>query len=109
MEWKQTPLDFIDDLLPSWALNVQVLTKMPTVPQEQPLRRFGNDGFPNLKGWQEAILCVGTLLHASIHLFGGNYSFPSSTELLLWRLLSILCSSILWHFGSSKQLRLGGG
>lgn len=89
VEWKQTPLDFIDDLLPSWALNVQVFMKMPTVPPERPLRRFGNDRFPNLKGWQEAILCVGTLLYASIHLFGWNYNFPSPTELLLWRLSSM--------------------
>lgn len=88
-EWKQTPLDFVDDLLPSWALNVQVFMKMPTGPHERPLPRFGNDRFPNLKGWQEIILCIGTLLYAAIHLFGWNFNFPTHTELILWRLSSM--------------------
>lgn len=88
-EWKQTPLDFIDDLLPSWALNVQVFMKWPTAPPERPLPRFGNDRFPNLRGWQETILCIGTLLYAAIHLFGWNYTFPTTTELVLWRVSSM--------------------
>ena len=87
--WKQTPLDFVDNLGPSWALNVQTFMKMPVSPHERPLPRFGNDRLPNLSGRQEVILCISTLLYAAIHLFGWNYTFPTYVELILWRLSSM--------------------
>ncbi|KAK6339321.1 hypothetical protein TWF718_008742 [Orbilia javanica] len=87
--WKNTPFDFIDDLGPSWALNVQKFMKMPVSPHERPLPRFGNDRLPNLAGWQESILCVATLGYAAIHLVGWNYNFPTETEKILWRVSSM--------------------
>ena len=87
--YKQTPLDFVDDLGPSWSLNVQPFMKMPVAPRERPIPRFGNDRFPNLKGYQESFLCFATLLYAAIHLVGWNFTFPTKTELLLWRLSSM--------------------
>ena len=87
--YKQTPLDFIDDLCPSWELNVQTFMKLPTTPHERPITRFGNDRFPNLKGYQELFLCFATLLYAAIHLAGWNFSFPTRLELILWRVSSM--------------------
>lgn len=87
--YKQTPLDFVDDLCPSWSLNVQAFIKMPVAPRERPIPRFGNDRFPNLKGYQESFLCFATLAYAAIHLFGWNSTFPTKTELILWRLSSM--------------------
>lgn len=87
--YKQTPLDFIDDLCPSWSLNVQTFINMPVAPFERPMSRLGNDRFPNLKGCQEAILCVATLVYASIHVMGWNFEFPTRAELILWRVCSL--------------------
>ena len=87
--WKQTPFDFVDNLGPSWALNVQPFMNMPVSPHERPLPRFGNDRLPNLSGRQEVVLCISTLLYAAIHLFGWNYTFPTHVELILWRLSSM--------------------
>lgn len=87
--FRQTPLDFVDDLGPSWELNVQAFMKMPTTPMERPITRFGNDRFPNLKGYQELFLCFATLAYAAIHLAGWNFSFPTKVELILWRVSSM--------------------
>lgn len=87
--FRQTPLDFVDDLCPSWSLNVQTFMKMPTTPYERPITRFGNDRFPNLKGYQEGFLCFATLAYAAIHLAGWNFSFPTKLELILWRVSSM--------------------
>ncbi|KAI9808922.1 MAG: hypothetical protein M1827_007147 [Pycnora praestabilis] len=87
--YKQTPLDFVDDLGPSWALNVQPFMHMPVTPYERPIPRFGNDRLPNLSGHQETVLCFSTLAYAAIHLAGWNFTFPTKTELVLWRVSSM--------------------
>ncbi|GLB07712.1 hypothetical protein AtubIFM57258_003073 [Aspergillus tubingensis] len=102
--YKQTPLDFIDDLLPSWSLNVQPFMKMPVAPFERPLPRLGNDRLPDLKGYQEIILCIATLLYASIHLIGWNFGFPTKAELILWRVCSMFLfgnTVAFWVFETS--------
>ncbi|KAK6538119.1 hypothetical protein TWF694_011001 [Orbilia ellipsospora] len=100
-EWDHTPFDFIDDLGPSWALNVQKFMRMEVSPFERPLPRFGNDRLPNLAGWQECILCVATLGYAAIHLVGWNYTFPTKTEKVLWRVSSMFLfanTAAFWLF-----------
>jgi hypothetical protein len=87
--YRQTPLDFVDDLGPSWALNVQPFMHLPVGPFERPIPRFGNDRLPNLRGHQETLLCVTTLTYAAIHLAGWNYAFPTKVELILWRASSM--------------------
>ncbi|KUJ14219.1 uncharacterized protein LY89DRAFT_784208 [Mollisia scopiformis] len=102
--YKQTPLDFIDDLCPSWSLNVQTFMNMPVAPFERPMSRLGNDRFPNLKGYQEAILCVATLVYASIHVMGWNFEFPTRAELILWRVCSMFLfgnTVAFWIFETS--------
>ena len=78
--YQQTPLDFVEDLRPSWALNIQPFMKMLVALHERLIPRFGDDRFPNLKGYQESILCFATLLYAAIHLMGWNFTFPTRIE-----------------------------
>jgi hypothetical protein len=102
--WKQTPLDFIDDLCPSWSLNVQTFMNIPGAPIKRPMPRLGNDRFPDLKGYQEAIICVATLTYASIHLIGWNFEFPTQIELILWRVCSMFLfgnTVAFWVFETS--------
>ncbi|KAL7660111.1 hypothetical protein ACMYSQ_003000 [Aspergillus niger] len=102
--YKQTPLDFIDDLLPSWSLNVQPFMKMPVAPFERPLPRLGNDRLPDLEGYQRVILCVATLLYASMYLIGWNFGFPTRAELTLWRVCSMFLfgnTVAFWVFETS--------
>ncbi len=87
--WKQTPLDFVDDLGPSWALNVQPFMNMPVSPHERPMPRFGNDRLPNMNGGHETLLCLATLAYAAIHLAGWNFTFPTHVERVLWRASSM--------------------
>ena len=86
--WKETPLDFVDDLKPSWSLNVQTFMHMPVEPFERPIPRLGNDRLPHLRGKHKVALCAATLAYASIHLAGWNFVFPTQTEQILWRLSS---------------------
>ncbi|KAF2223226.1 hypothetical protein BDZ85DRAFT_289801 [Elsinoe ampelina] len=88
--YQQTPLDFIDDLKPSWSLNIQTYVHMPIPPFERPIPRFGNDRFPWLELPHSTALSVATLLYAGIHLFAWNWSFPSQTESILWRISSMI-------------------
>jgi hypothetical protein len=97
--WKQTPLDFIDDLGPSWALNIQPFMGMPVGPHERPMPRFGNDRLPNLNGGYETLLCLATLLYAAIHLAGWNFTFPTRAEAILWRASSMFIfgnTAVFW-------------
>lgn len=89
LPWKQTPLDFVDDLGPSWALNVQPFMNMPASPHERPMPRFGNDRLPNLNGRQKTLLFLATMVYAAIHLAGWNFTFPTRVERILWRASSM--------------------
>lgn len=61
---------------------MQTFMKMPVELLERPTPRLPDDKFPNLRGHQEAILCLGTLLYAAVRLFGWNYDFPTLGVLL---------------------------
>lgn len=99
LPWKQTPLDFIDDLGPSWALNIQPFMNMPVGPHERPMPRFGNDRIPNLNGRQETLLCLASLIYGAIHLAGWNFVFPTRIEGILWRVSSMIifvATGVFW-------------
>jgi len=55
-------MDFVDDLCPSWSLNIQTFMNMPLGPFERPMPRFGNDRLPyRLEQRQNTALCLATL------------------------------------------------
>jgi hypothetical protein len=91
--FRETPLDFIDNQGPSWSTDVMAKFRIPTGPRERPLQRLANDRIPQRMGVINVIvLCILTLLYASIHLTGWNFHFPSHAEMILWR----VCSAILF-------------
>lgn len=97
--WKQTPLDFVDENGPGWAVNVQPFMKMPVLPPDRPIQRIPDDRFPmNPHGAQEYYLCFATLVFAAIHVAGWNFSFPSRPEQILWRVSSMLLFGITASF-----------
>ncbi|KAK4069227.1 hypothetical protein Trihar35433_5806 [Trichoderma harzianum] len=88
--YRQTPLDFVDDLTPSWALNIQPFVKLPVGPFERPLPRIGDSRLPWLETLESLYLCIATMIYASIHLTGWNFRFPSKAEQILWRVSSLI-------------------
>jgi hypothetical protein len=111
--YRQTPLDFVDDLTPSWALNIQPFMKMPVGPFERPLPRIGDSRLPWLTWTENSCLCLGTLIYASVHMTGWNFHFPSKLEQTLWRVSSVILvgSTIAFWILESLAMfwRYGGG
>lgn len=101
-DWKNTPLDFIDENGPGWAMNVQPFMNMPVISNERPIQRIPNDRFPmNPYKWQEYCLCAATLLFTGVHVAGWNFSFPTRTERILWRIASLVLfvvTAAFWIF-----------
>lgn len=101
-QWKYTPLDFIDENGPGWAMNVQPFMHMPVVPPERPIQRIPNDRFPmSPYKYQEYCLCFATLLFTAIHVAGWNFSFPTTIEKVLWRISSLVLfgvTAVFWIF-----------
>ncbi|KAH8175533.1 hypothetical protein LIA77_03951 [Sarocladium implicatum] len=111
-EWDTTPLDFIDENGPGWALNVQPFMKMPVIPPSRPIQRIPNDRFPmNPYGIQEYCVCFATLLFTGLHVLGWHFSFPSQTEKILWRVSSLILFGVtaaFWLFETAASwARLG--
>lgn len=112
----QTPLDFVDNLGPSWSANVMTFAKIPSNdpgrpvgsgPLQRPLPRFTNDRLPSLDGWRKAALFFATLVYAGIHLIGWDFPFPTHTELVLWRACSMtlfVSTFLYWFFETLAHL-----
>jgi len=97
--WTNTPLDFVDENGPGWAMNIQPFMHMPVIPPERPITRIPNDRFPmNAYGNQEYLLCLATIIFSAVHVAGWNYSFPSRTEQMLWRISSMILFGITVAF-----------
>ncbi|KAM0252813.1 hypothetical protein ACHAQJ_007552 [Trichoderma viride] len=114
--YRQTPLDFVDDLTPSWALNIQPFIKLPVGPHQRPLPRIGDSRLPWLETLESLYLCLATMVYASIHLTGWNFKFPSRVEQILWRVSSLILvgttglfwvletGAILQRYGSEQKI-----
>ncbi|KAK4034823.1 hypothetical protein C8A01DRAFT_48866 [Parachaetomium inaequale] len=97
--WRTTPLDFIDENGPGWAINVQPFMRMPVIPPDRPIQRIPNDRFPmNPYGIQEYCLCFATLLFTAIHVAGWHFSFPTTAEKVLWRVSSLILFGVTAAF-----------
>jgi hypothetical protein len=98
-EWRNTPLDFVDENGPGWAMNVQPFMKLPVIPPQRPIQRIPNDRFPmNPYGGQEYCVCFATLLFTGIHVSGWNFFFPSQVEQILWRVSSLILFGVTGAF-----------
>ncbi|KAF2193614.1 hypothetical protein K469DRAFT_549960 [Zopfia rhizophila CBS 207.26] len=105
--YRQTPLDFVDDLTPSWALNVQPFMKMPVGPFKRPIPRIGDSRLPWLTWTENSCLCFGTMVYASIHMTGWNFHFPTRVEQILWRVSSLILLGATVAFWILESLAMG--
>jgi hypothetical protein len=88
--YRQTPLDFVDDLSPSWLIDAQPHLRFRRGPPERPLPRFTNDRFPVIGASFDAILLlIVTVVYCSLHFVAWNWSFPTNIERVLWRVSSV--------------------
>ncbi|KAI4114855.1 MAG: hypothetical protein LQ338_007945, partial [Usnochroma carphineum] len=97
--YRMTPLDFVDNLGPSWSANVMAFAGIRSGPQQRPLPRFTNDRFPHVRKIRQVLLVTITLFSDGIHIFGWNFEFPSRTEQIVWRVASLvmfLTAAVFW-------------
>lgn len=97
--YRMTPMDFVDNLGPSWSANVMAFARIRSGPQERPLPRFTNDRFPHVRGIRQFTLISVTLFGVGIHIFGWHFEFPSRSEQTIWRAASLvmfLTAAIFW-------------
>ena len=113
--WDQTPLDFVSKIN-SPSFTSEIILELPTWPNksnlEGPATRIRNDVFGLKYRKRDQMLVGGVwLAFGGIHLTAWSFSFPSYTELLLWRISSlILAGSMLmfWITGNRKTYVLVG-
>ncbi|KAL4920371.1 hypothetical protein BDW62DRAFT_16531 [Aspergillus aurantiobrunneus] len=87
--YAMTPLDFVDNMGPSWTANALAFANIRAGPRRRPLPRFTNDRFPHVRGPRYTLLVVMTLFGVGIHLFGWNFWFPTRGEQIAWRVASL--------------------
>jgi hypothetical protein len=81
------PLDFVDNGSPSWTFNVQPFLGFDFGKREFPVQRFANDRFPMIGlGREVALYMLFTLAFFAIHAAAWNFTFPTRTERLIWRI-----------------------
>ena len=89
--YKQTPMDFVDDLSPSWLSEVQPYLPLRFGPAQRPIPRFTNDRFPVIGASPDAIILFFiTMVYCGLHFGGWNFAFPTSIEKWLWRGSSVV-------------------
>ena len=98
--YKRTPMDFVDDLSPSWLSEVQPYLPLRFGPPQRPIPRFTNDRFPVIGASPEAIiLIIITKIYVGLHFGAWNFDFPTNIEKWLWRGSSIVIfgsASVCW-------------
>lgn len=94
--YRNTPLDFVSRKEWSWSLYwsfwINLLRGLRIVfrPKVRPINRFPNDAFPELADWGLIAFSVFSIGYGAIFLGGWNFSFPTNTERLLWRVASTM-------------------
>lgn len=99
-QYRQTPLDFIDDQSPSWLIDVQPHLGFRRGPPERPLPRFTNDRLPVIGVTADSILLfIVSMTYCSLHFVAWNFEFPTRIEKILWRASAItivVTAKIFW-------------
>lgn len=90
-----TPLDFVERKewcwMYYWAYWINILRMVGLLsPKPRPLDRLPNDDFPYLGGWSMVFVFFFQSLYAGVLFIGWNFHFPSHTELVMWRVCSVV-------------------
>lgn len=99
--YRHTPLDFIAKQSFTFSYDVVSFFNLRLDDRERPLRRFPNDRFPDIGTLEKFSLFCLTSAFASFHLIGWYFTFPSRTELILWRVSSSIVTGatvLYWIF-----------
>lgn len=99
--YRHTPLDFIAKQSFTFSYDVVSFFNLRLDDRERPLRRFPNDRFPDIGTLEKFSLFCLTSAFASFHLIGWYFTFPSRTELTLWRVSSSIVTGatvLYWIF-----------
>jgi hypothetical protein len=104
-----TPLDFISRKEWSWSLYwsnwVNILRNMGIKfgPHIRPVNHFSNTRCFELKGTSQLAFLGVTAVYSAIFICGWNYSFPTQTELYLWRAASLtIMGTLLAYWGVTE-------
>lgn len=96
--YKLTPLEFISrqewSVSIYWAYANNILRKMKLSIftrhiTERPINRIRSDTFFKVSITYQPVACILALAYSAVFVCGWNFSFPSSTEQILWRISSI--------------------
>jgi hypothetical protein len=98
MPYRHTPLDFVAKESFTCSHDIMGFFSMRYDHPERPLRVFPNDRFPDIATWQKFALFCLTSAYAASHLVAWNFSFPTPTERLLWRVSSSLFTGVTIAF-----------
>jgi hypothetical protein len=96
--YRHTPLDFVAKESFTFGYEVMGFFNLRCDNRERPLRRFPNDRFPDISPLQKFALFFMTTTFASLHLIGWQFTFPTKTESLLWRISSSILAGTTLSF-----------
>lgn len=106
--YRQTPLDFVDNLSPSWLIDVQPHLGFSTWSRKRPLSRFNNDRFPVVGASPSSIaLFIVNMVYAGIHAVAWNFDFPTELEMWLWRSASVTMIATTFIFWTCESYQDG--
>jgi hypothetical protein len=96
--YQHTPLDFVAKGSFTCGYDVMGFFNLRCDNHKRPLRSFPNDRFPDISTWEKFALFCMTTAYASVHLIGWRFTFPTRTELLLWRIASLIMTGVTVFF-----------
>lgn len=96
--YQHTPLDFVAKESFTASYVIMRLFNIRCDRLERPIREFPNDRFPDIGTFEKLALCCISSAYAAMHLIAWNFSFPSRTELLLWRVSAGIFAGVIVVF-----------
>ncbi|KAF2815297.1 uncharacterized protein BDZ99DRAFT_506457 [Mytilinidion resinicola] len=96
--YRHTPLDFVAKESFTCSHDVMGFFNLRCDNRERPLRKFPNDRFPDIGTYEKFALFCMTSAYAATHLIPWNFTFPTRTELLLWRVSASIFTGVTVFF-----------